>query len=112
MPREAGGRKRPTTCSHAAGTSGGCRELHRVAGPHRRLLDGPPRRRTPLCAPGHRRGELPVVEPIQPEETPRPPRPRLEDAVSTIVSPDRILKELSQLWTSMGKEGQSESAAG
>jgi len=32
--------------------------------------------------------------------------------VSSTVSPDRILKELSQLWTSMGKEGQAESGAG
>jgi glucose-6-phosphate dehydrogenase assembly protein OpcA len=32
--------------------------------------------------------------------------------VSATVSPDHILKELSQLWTSMGKEGQAESGAG
>jgi glucose-6-phosphate dehydrogenase assembly protein OpcA len=32
--------------------------------------------------------------------------------VSATVSPDRILKELSNLWVSMGKEGQAESGAG
>jgi glucose-6-phosphate dehydrogenase assembly protein OpcA len=32
--------------------------------------------------------------------------------MSAVVSPDRILKELLQLWTSMGKEGHAESGAG
>jgi hypothetical protein len=36
----------------------------------------------------------------------------VEDALSATISPDRILKELSDLWVSMGKEGQAESGAG
>ena len=43
----------------------------------------------------------------------RPPRPRLEEAVmSATVSPDRILKELSDLWVDAGQAGAGGNGAG